>query len=140
MMSNFIHLQTKSHYRISCVLPKTNDIVDKAIEKKLTMYCANPDFETVEKNNNQNIFCMGAIAEIYKKMGGDVIIQGKPEKDIYIETTKSIKLDKSKTIAIGDSIFHDIKGANNFKIDSIGHGMVNFSTNLFCINTNGADV
>ena len=52
-------------------------------------------------------------------MGGDVIIQGKPEKDIYIETTKSIKLDKSKTIAIGDSIFHDIKGANNFKIDSI---------------------
>ena len=39
---------------------------------------------------------MGAIAEIYKKMGGDVIIQGKPEKDIYIETTKSIKLDKVK--------------------------------------------
>ena len=52
-------------------------------------------------------------------MGGVVIIQGKPEKDIYIETTKGIKLDKNKTIAIGDSIFHDIKGANNFSIDSI---------------------
>ena len=33
MMSNFIHLQTKSHYSISCGLPKTNEIVDKAIEK-----------------------------------------------------------------------------------------------------------
>ena len=94
-------------------------ILNKAFDKKLIMYCANPDFETIENNNNQNIFCMGAVAEIYKKMGGVVIIQGKPEKDIYIETTKSIKLDKSKTIAIGDSIFHDIKGADNFSIDSI---------------------
>ena len=33
MMSNFIHLQTKSHYSISCGLPKTNEIVDKAVEK-----------------------------------------------------------------------------------------------------------
>ena len=32
MMSNFIHLQTKSHYSISCGLPKTNEIVDKAID------------------------------------------------------------------------------------------------------------
>ena len=94
-------------------------ILDKAVSKNLIMYCANPDFETIEKNNDQNIFCMGTIAEIYKKMGGEVVIQGKPEKDIYIETTISIKPDKTKTIAIGDSIFHDIKGANNFSIDSI---------------------
>ncbi len=94
-------------------------ILDKALEKKLTMYCANPDFETIEKNNNQNIFCMGEIAEIYKKMGGEVIILGKPENEIYIEATKSIKLDKTKTVAVGDSIFHDIKGANNFSIDSV---------------------
>ena len=94
-------------------------ILDKAVSKNLIMYCANPDFETIENNNNQNIFCMGTIAEIYKTMGGEVIIKGKPEKDIYIESTSSIKLDKMKTIAIGDSIFHDIKGANNFAIDSI---------------------
>ena len=94
-------------------------LLDKAINKNLVMYCANPDFETIENNNNRNIFCMGTIAEIYKTMGGEVIIQGKPEKDIYIEATASIKLNKMKTIAIGDSIFHDIKGANNFAIDSI---------------------
>ena len=94
-------------------------ILNKALDKKLRMYCANPDFETIESNSNQNIFCMGTIAEIYKKMGGEVIIQGKPENDIYNETTKSIKLDKNKTVAVGDSVFHDIKGANNFSIDSI---------------------
>ena len=62
---------------------------------------------------------MGVIADIYQKMGGEVIIKGKPETDIYFEATKSIKLNKSKTVAIGDSIFHDIKGASNFGIDSI---------------------
>ena len=94
-------------------------ILYKAADKELIMYCANPDYEAIENNNLKNTFCMGTIAEIYKAMGGKVIIQGKPEKEIYIETTNSINLDKSKTIAIGDSIFHDIKGANNFSIDSI---------------------
>ena len=94
-------------------------ILNTAIEKKLIMYCANPDFETLDKNSENNIICMGAISEIYNKMGGVVIIKGKPEIDIYIETTKSINLDKTKTVAVGDSLFHDIMGANNFSIDSI---------------------
>ena len=69
-------------------------ILDKALDKNIIMYCANPDFETIEYDNNKNIFCMGLIAEIYKKMGGELIIQGKPEIDIYIETTKSINLNR----------------------------------------------
>lgn len=94
-------------------------ILDEALNKDLKMYCANPDFETIDKNDNQETFCMGVIAEMYEKMGGKVIIKGKPEVDIYLETTKVVNLDKSKTIGIGDSLFHDIKGANNFSIDSI---------------------
>ena len=94
-------------------------ILDNAIENKLIMYCANPDFETVEKKNKENIFCMGIIAEIYKKMGGEVIIKGKPDTSIYIKSTESLDIDKARTIAVGDSLFHDIKGASNFNIDSI---------------------
>ena len=30
-----------------------------------------------------------------------------------------VKLNKKRTIAIGDSLYHDIQGANNFEIDSI---------------------
>ena len=83
------------------------------------MYCANPDFETVERNSNNNVFCMGAIGEIYKKMGGNVIIKGKPDVSIYTATTNQINLEKKRTVAIGDSLFHDIQGANNFEIDSV---------------------
>jgi len=95
-------------------------ILKEAYEKNLLMFCANPDFETVQKDNNKNIFCMGTIAELYQDMGGKVIIQGKPSIDIYLEATKSLDITKkSKIVAIGDSLFHDIRGANNFNIDSI---------------------
>ncbi len=93
-------------------------LLEVAYKKEITMYCANPDFETVDSNSN-NIFCMGAIAEIYKKMGGNVVIKGKPDISIYIETTNPINLEKKRTVAIGDSLFHDIQGANNFEIDSV---------------------
>ena len=93
-------------------------LLEVAIKKEITMYCANPDFETVDSNSN-NVFCMGAISEIYKKMGGNVIIKGKPDVSIYTETTNQINLEKKRTVAIGDSLFHDIQGANNFEIDSV---------------------
>ena len=94
-------------------------LLEVAYKKEITMYCANPDFETVESNTNNNVFCMGAIGEIYKKMGGNVIIKGKPDVNIYTETTNQINLEKKRTVAIGDSLFHDIQGANNFEIDSV---------------------
>ncbi len=83
------------------------------------MFCANPDFETVEKDAN-NKFCMGTIAQLYEDIGGKIVILGKPNKEIYLEATrKLIDYPKNKIIAVGDSIFHDIKGANNFGIDSL---------------------
>ncbi len=94
-------------------------ILEVAFNKNITMYCANPDFETVGIKENKNTFCMGAIAEIYKKMGGNVVIKGKPDVSIYTETTNQINLEKKRTVAIGDSLFHDIQGANNFEIDSV---------------------
>ncbi len=94
-------------------------LLNTAIEKNIKMFCANPDFETIEIHKENNIYCMGTIAQLYNDMGGEVIIMGKPSIDIYVEATKSLKHDKSKYLAIGDSLFHDIKGALNFGIDSL---------------------
>jgi len=94
-------------------------ILNIAYEKNMLMFCANPDFETIDKNDN-NIFCIGTISEMYKFIGGNVIIKGKPSKDIYIEATNKLQnINKTKMLAIGDSIFHDIDGANKFGIDSL---------------------
>ena len=91
-----------------------------ALEQNLIMFCANPDYVTIEQNNLNNILCMGTIADLYDHMGGRVIILGKPSKEIYLESTNKIKeFDKTRTIAVGDSIDHDILGASNFDIDTI---------------------
>ena len=63
-------------------------ILNEAYKNKMLFFCANPDFETVEKTNKKNIFCMGAIGQLYQDMGGNVIILGKPSQEIYHEATK----------------------------------------------------
>ena len=93
----------------------------EAYENKLPFICVNPDYESIEKNkNNEKIICMGTIGKLYESFGGKVHILGKPSKHIYEKATKSIiNFEKSRTIAIGDSVSHDIVGAYNFGIKSI---------------------
>jgi HAD superfamily hydrolase (TIGR01459 family) len=89
-------------------------------KKNLPFVCANPDFDTVERNSKNLAFCMGTISELYKNMGGKIFFLGKPSIEIYIESVKVLQnIDKSRILAIGDSIFHDVKGAMNFGIDSL---------------------
>ena len=95
-------------------------ILKEALEMNLIMFCANPDFVTIEENNDKNIYCMGTIADLYDHMGGKVVILGKPSKEIYLKSCKQLdQIDKSKTIAVGDSLDHDILGASNFGVDSV---------------------
>ena len=63
---------------------------------------------------------MGSVAKLYESFGGKVYILGKPKKYIYEKATHSIaNFKKSRTIAIGDSIHHDILGAHDFGVKSI---------------------
>jgi HAD superfamily hydrolase (TIGR01459 family) len=95
-------------------------ILNDALDRDLIMFCANPDYETIENNFEKNVFCMGAIADLYNHMGGKVVILGKPTKEIYVEVFKQInQFDLSRIIAVGDSLDHDILGATNFGIDSV---------------------
>ena len=77
----------------------------------------NPVF--IKYCNNKSI-CMGSIARLYETIGGRVFILGKPNSFIYKKATSGLKnFQKSKTIAIGDSLDHDIYGASKFGIKSI---------------------
>jgi len=95
-------------------------LLEKGISKKIPFICANPDYETVESSSQNLIICMGTIADLYRDLGGSVYILGKPSIEIYIEATKKFnKINKKRMLAIGDSIYHDVKGAINFSIDSL---------------------
>ena len=123
---NFVSKINDANFILACTPFENTEPIDyipilkDALDMNLVMFCANPDFVTIEKNNDKNIYCMGTIADLYNHMGGKVVILGKPSKEIYEESCKKIEdFNKSKIVAIGDSIDHDILGANNFNIDSV---------------------
>ena len=122
---NFVENIEEADFILGCT-PNFNTTIDyipvltEAIKNMLPFVCANPDFVSVESDSSKLVICMGAIAELYKNMGGAVFILGKPSCEIYEESTKKISnLDKSRILAVGDSLHHDIAGANNFGIDSL---------------------
>ncbi len=88
---------------------------------KLPMLCANPD-RVVEEGDRIN-YCGGAIADLYEAHGGMVRMIGKPYRPIYTEALHQAELaagrplDRSRILAIGDSVRTDAIGAAGAGLD-----------------------
>src|ERR1700740_295488 len=95
-------------------------MMQQARERKLPLVCANPDI--VVERGDRLIYCAGAIAELYRELGGEVLFYGKPHRPIYERAIAlaaehgdhQIKLDR--VLAIGDSVRTDLAGAHGFGI------------------------
>jgi HAD superfamily hydrolase (TIGR01459 family) len=91
--------------------------------RALPMICANPDL-TVERGAKL-VYCAGALAQAYEKLGGKVEYAGKPYLPIYgmvfdtLAKLKGRQVDKAKVLAIGDGIATDIAGAHAAGVDSV---------------------
>ncbi|UXN73753.1 TIGR01459 family HAD-type hydrolase [Devosia sp. A8/3-2] len=91
------------------------------LARKLPMICANPD--RVVEHGDKIIYCGGALGDLYAAMGGMVLMAGKPYQPIYeeafrlAEVAAGRKLDKSRVLAIGDSVRTDATGAAQFGLD-----------------------
>lgn len=97
------------------------ELLDELRARGLTMLCANPDI--LVQRGDRLIYCAGAIAKAYKKIGGDVIYYGKPHRPVY-----EAALAKARTIAgrpivwplaVGDGLSTDIAGANAMGFDAL---------------------
>lgn len=91
-------------------------ILGRCAAKNIPMVIANPDFVTVEARALRVM--PGALAAKYEKLGGEVKWMGKPDKIIYKSAMAMVGVDASDCIAVGDSLHHDIKGANVAGIQS----------------------
>src|SRR6478735_9408210 len=95
----------------------------KARERRLTLICANPDI--VVERGDRLIYCAGAIAELYRELGGEVIFYGKPHRPIYERAMalagerQGRQIELSRVLAIGDSVRTDLAGAHGFGIDCL---------------------
>ena len=69
------------------------------------------------------IWCAGALAEAYEKLGGSVIYYGKPHPPIYEASLALARQAAGRNVlhplAVGDGADTDIKGANRAGIDAL---------------------
>lgn len=92
-----------------------------AVARGLPMICANPDI--VVQRGDKLIYCGGALAELYAKMGGTVAMAGKPHAPIYdlclaeAQVILGRPVDRTRVLCIGDAVATDAKGANNQGLD-----------------------
>jgi HAD superfamily hydrolase (TIGR01459 family) len=96
----------------------------RARERNLPFICANPDI--VVERGDRLIYCAGAIAELYRELGGEVIFYGKPHRPIYeramvlaTEQRRGEAVQRNRVLAIGDSVRTDLAGAHGFGIDCL---------------------
>lgn len=93
-----------------------NDL-NQALQRQLPMVVANPDLWSMRPDGSLAM-CPGYVAKTYEEMGGDVIWFGKPLAIMY-QFCHDIMNGLENCLAIGDSLAHDIKGANDSGIDSL---------------------
>ena len=99
------------------------DMLLQARARKLPFVCANPDI--VVERGDRLIYCAGAIAELYRELGGEVIFYGKPHRPIYERAMQLAAQHRGRpapldrVMAIGDSVRTDLTGALGFGIDCL---------------------
>ena len=98
-------------------------MMEQARARNLPLICANPDI--VVERGDRLIYCAGAIAELYRELGGEVIFYGKPHRPIYeramalAEERRQTRVSPRRVLAIGDSVRTDLTGAHGFGINCL---------------------
>jgi HAD superfamily hydrolase (TIGR01459 family) len=83
--------------------------------RRVPLICANPDL--MVERGPKLVPCAGALAEIYKALGGPVLYAGKPYGPIYdrayaaVRTARGSLPPKERILAIGDGLRTDVEGA-----------------------------
>ena len=94
------------------------------LRHNLPALCANPDFRAFEKPKTggepRPVIRQGAVAEMYRRMGGRVVEFGKPHANIYQYAFAVLGIAPSPQVAmIGDTFRTDIAGALHAGISAV---------------------
>lgn len=89
----------------------------------LLLICANPDIKV--ERGDRLIWCAGALAAIYREIGGEVLYTGKPYPAIYraalaaAGTRRGGEVAPDRVLAIGDAAETDLRGASDFGLAAL---------------------
>lgn len=104
--------------------PETyRDTLASLAQRELKMICANPDLKV--ERGGKVIYCAGAVAALYRELGGDVVYAGKPHAPIYDQAFLKLKelagqsVHPDQVLAIGDGVHTDIEGAAGAGVNAV---------------------
>jgi HAD superfamily hydrolase (TIGR01459 family) len=87
-------------------------------KRGLRMICANPDLVVIR--GGKRVICAGTLAQRYEALGGEVRYYGKPYAPIYALCLDRLGVtDRSRVVALGDSLRTDVAGAEAVGIASV---------------------
>ena len=93
-------------------------LLGQAAERDVPCFCTNPDLHKLW--NGSSVPGAGSIANLYEALGGQVTRLGKPFQDIYDHALELCDdPEKSRIVCVGDSIEHDILGAQRAGLSSV---------------------
>lgn len=111
-------LSKASYVLCSSALPNYETILKEALKQNKPLVCVNPDL--IVMIDGECVICAGSVARDYSNQGGIVKYYGKPYSTIYDYTFQNMgNPSKKKVLMIGDGLYTDILGANNYGIDSL---------------------
>lgn len=86
----------------------------------VTMLCANPDYTVVLPDDTIG-HMPGKIASLYEALGGAVTYFGKPHVHAFAEALRQLgpSIPPSRVLHVGDSLLHDVAGANAAGVHSL---------------------
>jgi HAD superfamily hydrolase (TIGR01459 family) len=93
-------------------------ILKECVARDLPMVCANPDF-VVRLPDGSTGYMPGNIARRYEELGGKCTSFGKPHPEHFHACLEKLGVDASRAIHVGDSLHHDIAGANSAGVASL---------------------
>jgi HAD superfamily hydrolase (TIGR01459 family) len=93
-------------------------VLIRAAARGLPMVCGNPDLAQVTPAG-MLLEATGLLAVRYAELGGAVRSHGKPSPRIYEACLRRLTCPRERIVAIGDSLPHDVLGANRAGLSSI---------------------
>jgi HAD superfamily hydrolase (TIGR01459 family) len=106
-------------YDDTCETPeKYRPMLERLAARGLPLVCANPDI--VVERGGELVYCAGSLARLYRELGGEAILAGKPFPPIYEEALGALDgIDRARVLAVGDALATDLRGARDAGLDAV---------------------
>lgn len=91
--------------------------LERALRRQLPLICANPDKQRLSRRGLEP--GVGALAQRYEELGGQVVWLGKPHGLIYRACSEAFAAwGVERRLAVGDSLEHDVVGGKRAGYDT----------------------